>query len=299
MRQCEHCGATLDPQEVCDCRRTDDTPAEIALRCVTPPVIAENLTAITAYVDNALAQLAALPRNKEGCNTAKALRADLRRRFDALEDQRKAVKNAVMEPYNAAEKVYKEKISTPINAADKQFKDWIDRYQNEIKQNCREELQLYFEELCDVLHIDFVTFDQTGVVVDMATANLKDPKKARNAIRDFLNRVEEDRRTLSTMEHAAEIMAEYRRSLSLSAAIAAVTDRHKRTEQATQDLEKTQQRTAQAEHTRQALYVEAPEIIGVEEDYSVTFTVTAPLPKLKTLKSYLDSNHYIYEEENQ
>ena len=298
MRECEHCGAILDPQEICDCRRPDAQPS-IALQCVSPPVISENIAAITAYIDDTLLQLSALEPTKEGCAAAKALRADLRRHFDTLESQRKAVKNAVMEPYLAAEKAYKEKIATPMYAADSQLKDWIDAYQNAVKESCREELQAYFDELCDALHIDFVTFDQAGVVVDMATANLKDPKKARNAIHDFLNRVEEDRRTIAGMEHAAEIMAEYRQSLSLSAAIAAVTDRHKRTEQATQDLEETQQRTAQAEQTRQALYIEAPEIIPTEEEYSVTFTVTAPLPKLKALKAYLDSNHYTYEEENQ
>ena len=296
MRQCEHCGATLDPQEVCDCHRTADTTAETALRCVAPPVIAENLTAITAYVDNALLQLAALPRDKEGCNTAKALRADLRRRFDALEDQRKAVKNAVMAPYNAAEKAYKEKISTPINAADKQFKDWIDSYQNEIKQSCREELQLYFDELCDALHIDFVTFDQTGVVVDMATANLKDPKKARNCIHDFLNRIEDDRRTICAMEHAEEIMAEYRLTLSLSAAIAAVNDRHARIAQGARDLETIRDRATKAEGARQSLYIEAPEIIPVEELYTTTFSVTGTLSDLRALKSFLDGNHYTYKE---
>ena len=298
MRECEHCGAILDPQEVCDCRRPEAQPS-IALQCVSPPVISENIAAITAYIDDTLLQLSALEPTKEGCAAAKALRADLRRHFDALESQRKAVKNAVTEPYLAAEKAYKEKIATPMAVADGQLKDWIDAYQNAVKESCREELQAYFDELCDALHIDFVTFDQTGVVVDMATANLKDPKKARNTIHDFLNRVEEDRRTIAGMEHAAEIMAEYRQSLSLSAAIAAVTDRHKRTEQATQDLEEAQQRTAQAEHTRQALYVEVPEIIPTEEEYSVTFTVTAPLLKLKALKAYLDSNHYTYEEENQ
>ena len=298
MRECEHCGAILDPQEVCDCCRPELQPS-IALQCVSPPVISENIAAITAYIDDTLLQLSALEPTREGCSAAKALRADLRRHFDVLESQRKAVKNAVMEPYLAAEKAYKEKIATPMAAADSQLKDWIDAYQNAVKESCREELQAYFDELCDALHIDFVTFDQTGVVVDMATANLKDPKKARNTIHDFLNRVEEDRRTIAGMGHAEEIMAEYRLTLSLSAAIAAVTDRHKRTEQATQDLEETQRRTTQAEHTRQALYVEAPEIIGVEEDYSVTFTVTATLLKLKALKAYLDSNHYTYEEENQ
>lgn len=297
MRECEHCGATLDPQEICDCRRS--APGEIALRCVTPPVISENLTAITAYVGNALSQLASLPRDKEGCATAKALRADLRRRFEALEDQRKAVKKAVMAPYEAAEQAYKQKISTPINAADKRFKDWIDGYQNEVKQNCQDELQAYFDELCAVLHIDFVTFEQTGVVVDMATANLKDPKKARNTIHDFLNRIEDDRHTISTMEHAEEIMAEYKLSLSLSAAIAAVNDRHKRTTQSAQELAQAAQRTAKAEEVRQAVYIEAPEVIQKEEIYSTTFTVTGTLSSLKALKAFLKCNHYTYEEVDQ
>lgn len=297
MRECEHFGATLDPQEICDCRRS--APEEIALRCVTPPVISENLTAITAYVGNALSQLASLPRDKEGCATAKALRADLRRRFEALEDQRKAVKKAVMAPYEAAEQAYKQKISTPINAADKRFKDWIDGYQNEVKQNCQDELQAYFDELCAVLHIDFVTFEQTGVVVDMATANLKDPKKARNTIHDFLNRIEDDRHTISTMEHAEEIMAEYKLSLSLSAAIAAVNDRQKRIAQSSEDLEAARDRTTKQAETRQALYIEAPEIIQEEETYSTTFTVTGTLASLKALKAFLDANHYTYEEVNQ
>lgn len=298
MRECEHCGAILDPQEVCDCCRPELQPS-IALQCVSPPVISENIAAITAYIDDTLLQLSALEPTKEGCAAAKALRADLRRHFDTLESQRKAVKNAVMEPYLAAEKAYKEKIATPMAAADSRLKDWIDAYQNAVKESCREELQAYFDELCDALHIDFVTFDQTGVVVDMAIANLKDPKKARNAIHDFLNRIEDDRRTISTMEHAEEIMAEYKLSLSLSAAIAAVNDRHQRIARSANDLKDARQSAAQTEQARQSLYAQAPEIIPTEEEYSVTFTVTAPLPKLKALKAYLSSNHYTYEEENQ
>ena len=296
MRTCEHCGATLDPQEVCDCR--NEPMEEIALRCVTPPVISENLASIGAYIGDTLAMLHALPRDKEGCATAKALRADLRRRFDDLEQQRKAVKAAVMEPYNAAEKVYKEKISTPINDADKQLKEWIDSYQNEIKQNCREGLQLYFNELCDALHIDFVTFEQTGVVVDMATANLKDPKKARDAIHDFLNRIEEDRRTISGMACAEEIMAEYRQSLSLSAAIAAVNDRHLRIQQESENLEELRSRETKAAAARQVLYTEAPEIIPEEDTlYTIALRITGTLPQLRALKAFLDANQYTYTEE--
>lgn len=297
MRECEHCGATLDPQEICDCRHEETE--EIALRCVTPPVIFENIAAVTTYIDGTLALLAALPRDKEGCATAKVLRADLRRRFDTLEGQRKAVKNAVMAPYLAAEQTYKEKISTPINAADKQLKDWIDSYQNEVKQNCRDVLQDYFDELCAVLHIDFVTFDQTGVVVDMATANLKDPQKARDTIHDFLNHIEDDRRTIATMEHAEEIMAEYKLSLSLSTAIAAVNNRQKRIAQSAEDLEAARDRTTKQAETRQALYIEAPEIITAEEEVYSTFTVTGTFAQLRALKFFLDANHYTYKEVNE
>lgn len=291
MRECEHCGAILDPQEVCDCRRPEAQPS-IALQCVSPPVISENIAAITAYIDDTLLQLSALEPTREGCSAAKALRADLRRHFDVLESQRKAVKNAVMEPYLAAEKAYKEKIATPMAAADSQLKDWIDAYQNAVKESCREELQAYFDELCDALHIDFVTFDQTGVVVDMATANLKDPKKARNTIHDFLNRVEEDRRTIAGMEHAGEIMAEYRQSLSLSAAIAAVNDRHERIAQTSADMEalKSSANAATQDHTaaRPTNILAAPTVEPVDDPVlRCTFTVKATRKQLGKIKELL------------
>lgn len=290
MREGEHCGAILDPQEVCDCR--SDTETGTVLSCVSPPVISENITAITTYIEDTLLMLASLEPTREGCATAKALRADLRRRFDRLEDQRKAVKNAVMEPYLAAEKAYKDKIANPIAAADGKLKEWIDGYQNAVKESCREELQAYFDELCDALHIDFVTFDQTGVVVDMATANLKDPKKARNTIHDFLNRVEEDRRTIAGMEHAGEIMAEYRQGLSLSAAIAAVNDRHERIAQTSADMEalKSSANAATQDHTaaRPTNILAAPTVEPVDDPVlRCTFTVKATRKQLKKIKELL------------
>jgi hypothetical protein len=262
-------------------------------------VISENLAAIAGYITDTLTQLSFLKRDKEGCATAKAIRADLRRRFDALEDQRKAVKNQVMAPYLAAEAAYKEKISTPFADADKQFKDWIDSYQHEIKQACRQELEDYFHELCDALHIDFVTFDQTGVVVDMATAQQKDPRKARAAIHDFLTRIEEDRQTIATMADAEEILAEYRQSLSLSAAIAAVNDRRSRAGESAAELEQLRQRQSRAADTRQSLYIDAPEIVPPEETYCATFTVTGTLAQLRALKAFLDSNQFTYQEDHQ
>lgn len=301
MRQCEFCGASLDPQEICDCRshfKPDEPSRDLILRCVAPPVISANITALTAYIDDTLSLLSTLEQTREGCIAAKAMRADLRKRLEVLENQRKAVKKSVIQPYADAEKEYNEKIKAPLSEADARLKGWIDDYQNASKADCAKELQAYFDELCDVLHIDFVTFDQTGVVVDMATATLKDPKKARAAICDFLHRIDEDRRAISAMDHAEEIMADYRQSLSLSDSIASVYERQRRIAESASEIAALKNREATAQNARQALYTEAPEIIPDEEAlYTATIHVTETLPQLRALKAFLDANHYNYVQE--
>lgn len=296
--KCEHCGSMLDPGERCDCRQqTADQAEETALQCIAPPVIRENSISIASYVTNVLSRLSSLPKDKQGCLDAKALRADLRRRLDEFEKQRKAVKKAVLEPYTTAEQIYKEKIAAPLSDADRQLKDWIDGYQDTVKEACRKELQDYFDELCWFWKIDFVTFEQCGVVVDMATAQLKDPKKARQQIHDFLQRVLEDQNTIKSMEYAEEIMAEFRSSLSLSASIAAVNQRHEQIQRAKDNLETLHEAESGTVEARQRLHAAAPEIITPEERYTTSFSVTDTIPRLKALKAWLVQNQYTYEEE--
>lgn len=287
MRQCNCCGAYLDPQEICDCQRTED---DQTLVCISPPKIVDNITSVSVYVKGVTDKLVTLPKDKDGCAEAKAMRADLRRKLDAAEDQRKAVKKAVLEPYNAAERKYKEHISGPLQAADQDLKEWIDDYQNGVKQACQQELEEYFDELCGALHIDFVLFADVGVKVDMATANLQDPKKARNTIHDFLNRVEDDLRAISTMEHSAEILAEYKVCKNLPAAIAAVNERLSREQKAAAELEKQKPQEVQ----RQAV-LEAPVVILEEKKVKCTFTVTATKTQLKALKDFMNTEGIVYE----
>lgn len=287
MRQCNCCGAYLDPQEICDCQQEDEGQT---IACVAPPVITENIASVHGYLATVSAKLAELPKDKDGCSAAKAMRADLRRKLDKAEEQRKAVKKAVLEPYNAAERKYKEQIAEPMQKADQELKVWIDDYQNSVKQACQQELEEYFDELCGALHIDFVLFSDVGIKVDMATANLQDPKKARNAIHDFLNRVEDDLRAISTMEHSAEILAEYKVCKNLPAAIAAVNERLSREQKAAAELEKQKPQEVQ----RQAV-LEAPVVIHEEKKVKCTFTVTATKTQLKALKEFMNTEGIVYE----
>ena len=299
-RTCEYCGASLDPGEVCDCRTETaeiDTAPEATLRCVAPAVVDRNLHSLAAYIQSTLSIVAKLPETKESNIRVKAIRADLRRQFDALEDQRKQAKAAVMAPYLAAEKDYREKIANPFRDADAALKKWTDSYQSRIKAACRKELEDYFNELCSALHIDFLSFDQTGVVVDMATATAKDPRKARNTIHDFLNRISDDLNAICTMENASEVLAEYKLSLSVSSAIAAVNDRHQRQAKAITDVEAKKDRDIKQVAPNSAQYVEAPEILPINEDiYTTAFSVTGTLAQLRALKAFLDGGGYTYQE---
>lgn len=287
MRKCECCGAYLDPQEICDCQRVED---EQTLVCVSPPKIVDNIASVSVYVKGVTDKLATLSKDKDGCAEAKAMRAALRRKLDEAEEQRKAVKKAVLEPYNAAERKYKEHISGPLQAADQYLKEWIDDYQNGVKQACQAELEDYFNELCGALHIDFVTFADTGVKIDMATANLQDPRKARNTIHNYLNGIEDDLRTIAGMENAAEVLAEYKIYKSLSAAIAAVNERKIRQAQAVRELDQ-----AKIPEKRQPEVLSAPTAMPEEQKMKCTFTVRATRTQLKRLKDFMTTEGISYE----
>jgi hypothetical protein len=269
---------------------------EIALQCITPPVIMGNTVAITAYISSTLRTLENLPMDKTGCAQAVQLRADLRKRLEAFEDQRKSAKQAVLAPFNEAEQRYNTQIKTPITLADQRLKAWIDTYREEIKAACRRELEDYFNELCSFWRIDFVTFEQTGITVDMATAQQKDPRKAKQAIQDFLSRIKSDLQTILTMENPEEVLAQYKQNLSLSAAIAEVNDRHTRINREAQSLEQLRADEIQKEENRKNLYTQAPQIIQPEERWEVSFSVTDTLPRLKDLKAFLEQNQYTYKE---
>ena len=117
------------------------------LVCTQPPVISENLMDLQERVNSITEMIIQLPKEPESVPQVKKARADLRKYFDSLEEQRKAVKAAVMAPYNEAEAKYKALVSGPIQQADKLCKDFVDGVELSMKQECESGLREYFEEL--------------------------------------------------------------------------------------------------------------------------------------------------------
>ena len=97
------------------------------------PVIAERLRQVKDQVEAMTSEASSLVCTAETVQAVKQKRADLRKQFDELETQRKAVKAAVMGPYEEFLKVYDECISAPFRIADNKLKEQIDGFENELK----------------------------------------------------------------------------------------------------------------------------------------------------------------------
>lgn len=234
----------------------------------------------------------------------KKARSELSGEFAVAEDARKAYKKQVMEEYNAKNDLYAKEIADPYKLADATLKKRIDKVESEQKADCERRLREYFAELTTVEGVQWLPFERSGVVVDLTMAKQKTPRKAMDALREFVQRVRQDVDAISAMEHADEIMDEYRQSLSLSAAVSAVKARHDRMERIRQEeAARAAQAAAEAETVRR-VEVAAPEVIAPpvpvqpvaeEQELQATFTVTATLEKLKKLKAFMIQEGIKYE----
>jgi len=109
-----------------------------------------------------------------------------------------------------------------------------------VKQKRYDELLEYYNELCASYNPDFVNFipmDRWNPHITL-TATMTSLKKQ---AKDFIEATAQALTAIEDMPHSAEILAEYRQSLNLSAAISTVTARHKRIEE-----EKRRQEEAKA-----------------------------------------------------
>lgn len=231
MKTCENCGATLDPNEICDCAKPETQEAQIPRLCLDLPEAYRNPFAVAAKFAAELGYIRTLPKDEDSLKIVKERRAANTASFKNAEAKRMEIKDRYMAPYDTFLGVYKKYISEPYAAADTEMKAWVDDYQDGLKKKCEGDLRDYFKELCDNWGIDFVRFEQVGIKVDMALARQQTPKKAIEAIDAFVSRVREDVAAIMDMDNAAEIMGEYRRSLNLGASVAAVSSRHRQMEE--------------------------------------------------------------------
>lgn len=185
------------------------------------PIISQNLMAIKAGVDARTARAASLICTEDTVKEVKKERAELNKEFTTLENERKRVKSAILKPYEEFEAVYKECVSAAYKAADETLKGKIADVENGLKAERQAAFNEYFDRKCRETGIDFVVPEQVGVKITLS-GNAESYKQAADA---FFDKVMAELGTIDKMTDKDEILYEYKQTLDLGQAIAAVTNR--------------------------------------------------------------------------
>lgn len=204
-------------------------PEEL-IRVVQLPELTEQLQSIRGQWEAVVAECVAMDCTGDTLKAVKEKRAAVNRVFEALEARRKAVKKAVMAPYDALEAVYKTCVTEPHDMAEAALKEKIAEVEGGIRTDCEARMRGFFTEMCQKERVTLLTWEMGSFKISLTDARAKVPTKLQGQIADFVVRVSQEVRTIAAMEDAAEILAEYKQTLRLDQAIRTVQDRKARIE---------------------------------------------------------------------
>ena len=280
------------------------------------PVLEERFKEIGLALDEKVTRCQAMVVTDENRKDIKKIRAELNKERMAFAEEFTTVKAEVLGPWQAVEDAYKENVQSKYKEADAALKVKIDEIENGLKEKKEDEVRSFFEKHLAAAGIDFVTWQQTGIKVGLSDSKKSLQEKAKA----FVDRIAQDIEYIDTLDHAAEIMAEYKETLQLTPAIMVVRDRFEREERERKEREEREEARRQqeehdrmvAEQMRQAAPVAAPTMMPVEEQVhpvpadteplepllSVAFKVTGTLSELKALVATLEDAGIRYEQIN-
>lgn len=266
------------------------------------PIIVEQLQQVKAEVAAKVDFALRLVCTEDTVKDVKKVRSELNKELAEYEASRKAVKKAILTPYEQFEVVYKDCVSDTYKKADTELKRKIDSVENELKAQKAAEVKAYFDEYLQSKGIDFVTFESAHINVTLS-ASMKSLKEQAKA---FIDKIADDLALIDTQEHKDDILYEYKQSLNVANAITAVANRYKAFERAKAKEEERKAReqaeaeaTAKVESVVEAVAPPTVEPIAppVEEEktYTLKFIVRGTMPQLKALKEFLNNRGYDYE----
>lgn len=279
------------------------------MRVAQLPIIEEHLRTQKDKWERMAKEAESMVCTADTLQDIKSMRSKMRKEFDEAEAQRKTIKQAIMARYNVFDAVYRDCITDAFSRADAALTSKVREVEDDIKRRCEDGLREYFAELCQIYHLDWLEYERAGVVVDMASAKAKTPKRLREQLSHFVTGVVESVDRINLLDDAGEIMVEYKRTLDAAAAICTVQERHKRIaqEQAEKDardaLNAAEENMVAKVMQAATAYSEAPVVVSTPQDKTpddiipkCTFTAyNAPRRVLKQIKEILEMEGIRYE----
>lgn len=282
------------------------------------PIIEEHLQLVKADVETRTKNAMQLVCTEETRGDVKKIRTELGKEFASMEEQRKRVKEAIMEPYNQFEAVYKDCISDPYKKADAELKRRIDEVEAGLKADKVKAVQSYFDELCKANNLPWLRFEQMNLKIGLSTS----VNGTKTALTSTVLKISEEVQELSRHEDAAELLVEYKKSLNVALALSTVRARHEQIElQKQQEAERRvalEQQQAAEEKVQQAIeeaqqgatppveevpaqIEEQPPALQEPEEtqpavYEVKFAVRGTIEQLKKLKQFIMQEGMSYDD---
>ena len=256
------------------------------------PIIKEKLQIISDEIDKEVEYALLLPCNEETIKEVKNARARLNKIKTSLEDRRKQVKNAVMNPYNEFETVYNELVKDKLSKADKVLKESVDAIEELKKNEKTEELKEFVEEHCKAnnVHVDF---ERIGLNITLSASM----KSLKEQAKTFIENVANDLKLIDMEEYKDEILLEYQNDFNFVNAKTKVIERHKQLEEIKKQQEEKQNIEQQEqqiiENVEEAIEITAP--VEIEQKETYEFKVKATKTQIKQLIEFMKSIDIEYE----
>lgn len=276
------------------------------------PVIEEHLLSLAGAIDQQVDAALSLACTESTVKDVKRVRADLNKQFAALEEQRKAVKAAVLGPYEQFQQVYDKCVSTKFKLADENLKNKINDVEDVLRDQKEANIREYYIEKAASLHISEteIPFERASIKITLSASE----KSLRDACDTFLNRIAEDLAMIEQQEYRDEILVAFRQCLSGAQAVTTVLNYHRQIEEEQERAAKRAEAEAAAQQHAQEVraavaqqealsapvekaFQENVELATNEDDeiLRVLFVAIATRRKLRCLKNYMKENGIHYE----
>lgn len=250
--------------------------------------------------------------------SAKNTRAELNKEFKVFEEQRKFIKENVLEPLNEFESNYKNFIAQHYQNADKVLKGKIDFFEDKLKEEKAERVKAFFEELCQAEKIDFVTYERLGLNITLSVTETQLKRQVEEFITKVVNDVDLINSIPESDEYKSEVLFEYKKSLDANHSFRIVKERQEAKQRELARIEAEKQAEAerlvklQAEQqAKEKEVLQAPQEVSnvgngynhsVQENcnlpeqeanelYEMTFKVRGTREQLVALKQFIISNN--------
>lgn len=258
------------------------------------PIIKATLAQLSVEIKEKVSRATSLIVNDETYKEVKQVRADLNKEFTELENQRKAVKQAIMSPYEEFEEFYKESVSNLYKEADAELKAKIDNVENQLKQEKIDELELFARQHIEVNCLDnIISFDRIPLNITLSASM----KSLKDQILEFINKVDNDINLIELDEYSDEILLEYKKTLDYSKSKLEVIARHKQLEEIQKQQKEVQlQIDDNAKIVEKVEEITAPkEIIEDDEILTATFTITTTKENIIKVRNFLKEEGIKYD----